>query len=104
MGSLQNKMPKHLHHRAERGYTLLFAVITASILLSIAVFIVSVSRKQFILASSARDFRLRFLCGRFRLGLAVDNMDSYADNAGTYVQNLNFNTPIRNANHAPWSR
>ena len=39
----------------KKGYTLLFSIIVASIVLSIAAFILSVSRKQFILASAARD-------------------------------------------------
>jgi len=38
-----------------KGYTLLFAAITAALVLGVAVFILSVSRKQFILASTARD-------------------------------------------------
>ena len=39
----------------QSGYTLLFAVLTASLVLSVAVFILGVSRKQFILAVSARE-------------------------------------------------
>jgi len=39
----------------KKGYTLLFAVLTAALVLGVAVFILSVSRKQFILATSARD-------------------------------------------------
>lgn len=38
-----------------RGYTLLFAAIIAALVLGVAVFILSVSRKQYILASTARD-------------------------------------------------
>lgn len=38
-----------------KGYTLLFAIIVASVVLSIAAFILSVSRKDFILSSMARD-------------------------------------------------
>lgn len=38
-----------------RGYTLLFAALTAALVLGVAVFILSVSRKQYILASTARD-------------------------------------------------
>lgn len=38
-----------------KGYTLLFAAITAALVLGVAVFILSVSRKQYILASTARD-------------------------------------------------
>mgnify|MGYP001560333492 CR=1 FL=1 len=39
----------------KQGYTLLFSVILSLIVLSIAAFILSVSRKQFILSSAARD-------------------------------------------------
>ena len=39
----------------QRGYTLLFAVLTASLVLGVAVFITNISRKQYILASTARD-------------------------------------------------
>lgn len=41
--------------RAQRGYTLLFAVLTAVLVLGVAVFILSVSRKQYQLASAARE-------------------------------------------------
>ncbi len=39
----------------KRGYTLLFAVITAALVLGVAVFIISVSKKQYDLSISARD-------------------------------------------------
>lgn len=39
----------------QRGYTLLFAVLTATLTLGVTVFILSVSRKQYILASAARE-------------------------------------------------
>lgn len=39
----------------QNGYTLLFSIIVASVVLSIAAFILSVSRKQFILSSVSRD-------------------------------------------------
>lgn len=38
-----------------RGYTLLFAVLTATLVLGVAVFILGVSRKQLALAVAARD-------------------------------------------------
>lgn len=38
-----------------KGYTLLFAVITAAIVLGVAVFIVTVSKKQYALSVAARD-------------------------------------------------
>jgi len=40
---------------SNRGYTLLFAVLTAVLVLGIAVFITSTSRKQFILSVTARE-------------------------------------------------
>ncbi len=39
----------------KRGYTLLFAVLVASLALGVAVFILSVSRKQYILSAAARE-------------------------------------------------
>jgi Tfp pilus assembly protein PilE len=39
----------------QKGYTLLFSVIVSTVVLSIAAFILSVSRKQFILSSAVRD-------------------------------------------------
>lgn len=39
----------------KKGYTLLFSVIVSSVILSIAAFILSTSRRQFILSSVARD-------------------------------------------------
>ncbi|MFA6315257.1 MAG: hypothetical protein WC648_02715 [Candidatus Paceibacterota bacterium] len=41
-----------------KGYTLLFAIIVSAMVLSIATFILSVSRKQFILTSAARESTL----------------------------------------------
>jgi Tfp pilus assembly protein PilX len=43
-----------------RGYTLLFAVLTAVLVLGVAVFITSVSRKQFILSETARESTFSF--------------------------------------------
>lgn len=39
----------------EHGYTLLFAVLTATLVLGVAIFILGVSRKQFALSVAARD-------------------------------------------------
>ncbi|MES2216747.1 MAG: hypothetical protein V4481_05655 [Patescibacteria group bacterium] len=39
----------------KRGYTLLFAVLIASLVLGVAVFILSISRKQYILSATARE-------------------------------------------------
>ncbi len=44
-----------IHPSRRRGYTLLFAVLTASLVLGVAVFILSVSRKQYALSVTARE-------------------------------------------------
>ncbi|KND48284.1 MAG: hypothetical protein AB197_00745 [Parcubacteria bacterium C7867-002] len=44
-----------IYSSTHRGYTLLFATLTAAVVLNIAIFISSVSRKQYILSSTARD-------------------------------------------------
>ncbi len=46
--------------RSQRGYTLLFAVLTATLVLGVTVFILSVSRKQFVLSATARDSMTAF--------------------------------------------
>ncbi len=50
-----NKLKTINGYQKKGGYTLLFAVLTASLVLGVAVFILSVSRKQFILSSTARE-------------------------------------------------
>lgn len=42
-------------HSSRRGYTLLFAVLTAALVLGVAVFIVNLSRKQYELSVAARN-------------------------------------------------
>lgn len=52
-------MSTHIHRQAythkQTGYTLLFAVMTAALVLGVAVFILSVSKKQYDLAVTARE-------------------------------------------------
>jgi hypothetical protein len=48
------------HLKMNKGYTLLFAVLTASLVLGVAAFIVGIARKQYILSSSARDSTYAF--------------------------------------------
>jgi hypothetical protein len=60
----------------KRGYTLLFAVLTATVVLGVAIFITSITRKQFILSSAARDSMF-----------AVYNADSAMECAALSLQN-----------------
>ena len=43
-----------------KGYTLLFAIIVSTVVLSVAAFILTISRKQFLLASASRDSTVAF--------------------------------------------
>ena len=57
-----------------KGYTLLFAVITAVLVMSAAAFIISVSRKEFILTSTARDSTYAVYAADSGIECAVENM------------------------------
>lgn len=50
---MSNHMPKNI--QKSRGYTLLFAVITAALALGVAAFILGVAQKQYLLSSTARN-------------------------------------------------
>lgn len=65
-----------LSFRDRRGYTLLFAVIVSVLVLSVAAFIVSVSRKQFILSSAYRDSTNAFYAADSGLECAIENFDN----------------------------
>ena len=64
--------------KSSKGYTLLFAVIVSVLVLSIATFILSVSRKQAILASSARDSIYAFYAADSGLECAIENLSLLA--------------------------
>jgi len=70
-------------NNSEKGYTLLFAVIVSVLVLSIAAFILSVSRKEAILASSARDSIYAFYAADSGLECAVENLSALATSSGS---------------------
>ena len=72
---------------SQNGYTLLFAVIVSVLVLSIAAFILSVSRKEAILASSARDSIYAFYAADSGLECALEHLDALA----TSSSNISFN-------------
>jgi Tfp pilus assembly protein PilX len=65
-------------NNSSKGYTLLFAVIVSVLVLSIGTFILSVSRKQAILASSARDSVYAFYSADSGLECALEHLDILA--------------------------
>jgi len=83
MNLLKNKIQ---YVNLKKGYTLLFAVIVSVLVLSIAAFILSVSRKEEILASSARDSIYAFYAADSGLECAVENLDKLA----TSSNNISF--------------
>lgn len=63
------------------GYTLLFSIIVASVVLSIAAFILSVSRKQFILSSVSRDSTVAIYAADSAMQCVIGAV--WNDNVGT---------------------
>jgi Tfp pilus assembly protein PilE len=72
-----------------KGYTLLFSIIVASVVLSIAAFILSVSRKQFILASVSRDSTMAIYAADSAIQCALESYYK-ADLATSTLVNGNF--------------
>lgn len=68
---------------SKKGYTLLFAVIVSVLVLSIAAFILSVSRKQMILSSSARDSVYAFYAADSGLECAIEHLNTLASSTDT---------------------
>ena len=68
-----------------RGYTLLFAVLVSSVLLGIGISILSISKKEFLIATSARDSSSAFYAADSGVECAL-----FADQSG------NFNTAVDN--------
>lgn len=69
----------------KKGYTLLFSIIVASVVLSIAVFILSVSRKQFILASVSRDSTMAIYAADSAIQCAIQSYLNVKFATSTFV-------------------
>lgn len=66
-------------NKYNKGYTLLFAIIVATLVLSIGSFILSVSRKQLLLSTSARDSVLAFYAADSGIQCAILRQDWLTD-------------------------
>lgn len=66
--------------QTNRGYTLLFAVLVSSILLSVGISILNISKKEFLIATSARDSSAAFYAADSGLECAI-----YADEVGSFT-------------------
>lgn len=74
-----------------KGYTLLFAVIVSSIVLSVGISILSISKKEFLLASSSRESVIAFYAADagFECALTRDNYFATTSTAGISIQCMN---------------
>lgn len=61
-----------------RGYTLLFAVLVASVVLAIGISILNISKKEFLLSASARESTSAFYAADSGLECAVYFSDNFA--------------------------
>lgn len=65
-----------------KGYTLLFAVLVSALVLSVGISILNISKKEFLLASSARESTIAFFAADSGLECA-----SYFDSQGVFYPN-----------------
>lgn len=63
-------------NQKENGYTLLFAVLTAALVLGVAAFILGVARKQYIISATARDSMFSFYNADSALSCILQSWDS----------------------------
>lgn len=65
--------------KKNKGYTLLFAVLVASVVLSIGISILNISKKEFLIATSARDSSMAFYAADSGVECAI-----HADDNGVF--------------------
>lgn len=65
----------------QKGYTLLFAVLTAALVLGVAIFILNVSRKQYILSATARDSIYSLYAADSGIECAAGNLGVFASSS-----------------------
>ncbi len=73
-----------------KGYTLLFAVLVSSVVLAVGISILTISKKEFLLASSARESTSAFYAADSGLECAIYNVD-LPDNFSTTTQTATVN-------------
>lgn len=77
------------------GYTLLFAVLVSALVLAIAISILSISKKEFLLATSARDSSTAFYAADSGVECAV-----YGDDKGAFLDSSNQYTHDKRLDYA----
>ncbi len=72
-----------------RGYTLLFAVLVSSIVLAVGISILTISKKEFLLSSSARDSIVAFYAADSGLSCAIFSIEQNPGNFSTTTASAN---------------
>jgi hypothetical protein len=83
MNYLNNKIMKYNILKNNKGYTLLFAVLVSSIVLAVGISILTISKKEFLLSSSARDSIVAFYAADSGLSCAIFNIERDPGNFST---------------------
>lgn len=65
-----------------KGYTLLFSVLVSSVVLAVGISILTISKKEFLLASSARESTTAFYAADSGLECAIYSVDNFLDATG----------------------
>ncbi len=98
---------KHFFKKSqnEKGYTLLFAVLIASLTLAVGISILNISRKEFLIATSTRDSTLALYAadGGLECALFADEKGFFEPDKynGTLPCNLPHNTVSWNLSNLP---
>jgi len=86
---------KYKKNNYKKGYTLLFSVLVSSLLLAVGISILNISKKEFLLATSARDSSSAFYAADSSIEYALyhDSLGDY-DMAGqlTYTETVHIPT------------
>lgn len=92
-----------------KGYTLLFAVMVSSLVLAVGISILNISKKEFLLSSSARESITAFYAADSALECAVyfDDIGYFSDNknlnsikcVGNTITNVNDNTSLNSISY-----
>lgn len=83
----------------QNGYTLFFAIITSTIVLGVAVFILSISRGQYLLASTARESTIAFYAADSGFECAVKVAPSLVEEIKKYAPSVPFNCAITSSSN-----
>lgn len=88
-----SRLPTINFNKTQRGYTLLFSVLTATLVLGVAVFILSVSKKQYALSVAARDSIYSIYAADGALECAIAGLGGIASTSDANTIPCNGNTP-----------